>query len=401
MVESTPLLMPKLGLTMTEGVVAQWMARPGQRFAAGEAIAVVETEKTTSEVEAPADGMLAEILVPEGAKVPVGTALARLALDTARLRRGHSADPAAPPVAVQPLTPPLTSSGRVVATPLARRLARERGIDLATLRGSGPHGRIKAADVCARAEAAVRVAAPATPSPQAAPAPGELVDPPPFQRAVAELVTRAKREIPHFYVQSEAEVSFLLEYRRRLNDLGEGQRISVHHFILKAVGQALVEFPAANVSWHEGRLLRHATADVAFAVSTERGVALPILREAGRLSLGEIAARAGALTERARAGRLGADEMRGGTMAVSNVGMHDATLLTPIIHPGHCAILGVGSIRELFRPGADGRPELRREMGLVLACDHRVLDGVAALAFLHRIVQLLQNPVRLGTPSTG
>jgi pyruvate dehydrogenase E2 component (dihydrolipoamide acetyltransferase) len=377
MATAAPFLMPKLGLTMTEGLVAHWVAKPGQRIAAGEVVLVVETEKTATDVEAPADGTITEILVPAGDKVPVGTVLARWDTEEVRPRR-------------------------IVATPLARRLARERGIDLAMVRGSGPGGRVKSTDVPGEpAGTPVAVStADVVPAPVAH-ALGELVEPSPLHLAMARRVSQAKREIPHFYVSAEAEVSFLLEYRRKLNEVSGGPRITITHFLLKSVGQALVERPAANLVWHEGRMLRPPTADVGFAVSTERGVLMPVLRDAGRLPLAHVASRADELANQARQGRLGEQDMGGGTMGVSNVGMHHATHLTPIINPPHSAILGVGAVRELFRPGAGGEPRLRRELGLVLACDHRVFDGVAAMAFLTLVVELLQNPLRLTTPSPG
>jgi pyruvate dehydrogenase E2 component (dihydrolipoamide acetyltransferase) len=217
----------------------------------------------------------------------------------------------------------------------------------------------------------------------------------PFHRAMARRVTEAKRDVPHFYVSADADVGFLSEYRRKLAELGDGFRVSLNHVVLKAVGQALAENPAANAIWHDGRLLRLPMSDVGFAVATERGVVMPILRDAGRLPLAEVASRADALAERARRGRLAEADLEGGAMGVSNLGMHGVASLTPIINPPHAAILGVGAIRELFRPGRDGRPELRRELSLVLACDHRVLDGVAAATFLNAVVALLRNPLRL------
>jgi pyruvate dehydrogenase E2 component (dihydrolipoamide acetyltransferase) len=292
---------------------------------------------------------------------------------------------------------------RVVATPLARRIARERGVDLASVPGTGPGGRIKAGDV--------PHARPAASPPRAMPRSlathggergddtanlaGELVELTPFHLAMASRVTEAKRDIPHFYVSAEAEVGFLAEYRHKLAEIGASPRISLNHVLIKAVGQALVEHPAANVVWHEGRLLRLSMSDVGFAVATDRGVVLPMLRDAGRLALAEVASRADALADRARRGRLSEHEVGGGAVGVSNLGMHGVSSVTPIINPPHSAILGAGAVRELFRPGRDGRPELRRELSLVLACDHRVFDGVAAAAFLNTVIGLLQNPLRL------
>jgi pyruvate dehydrogenase E2 component (dihydrolipoamide acetyltransferase) len=400
---TAPLTMPKLGLTMTEGLVAAWVAQPGQRVAAGDVLLVVETEKTTTDVEATADGVLTEILVPAGEKVPVGTVLARWREDAeaaparppdatptqgamqARIEDVPGARGAAAPRAGGAPAP------RVVATPFARRLARERSIDLRSVRGTGPGGRVKACDVPQARPAPTPAGTPAR-GPRAA---GELVDPTPFHLAMARSVTEAKRDIPHFYVSADAEIGFLTEYRRKRAELGDVPRVTLTHLLLKAVGQALVELPAANVVWHEGRLLRLSMSDVGLAVATDRGVVMPMLRDAGRLALPEVASRADALAERARRGRLREDDLGGGAVGVSNLGMHGVASVTPIIQPPHSAILGVGAVRELFRPGRDGRPELRRELGLVLACDHRVFDGVAAATFLNAVIALLQNPLRL------
>lgn len=365
--------MPKLGLTMTEGVVARWVARPGQRLAAGEVVAVVETEKSTADVEAPSAGELAEILVPEGERAAVGTPLARWrpAPGTVVARETRSAP------------------GRVVATPLARRMAREMGVDLGAVRGRGAGGRIVAADVSGGAAS--------SPAPGAE---GTFHEPSPFHLAMAALVSRSAREIPHFYTAREADVGFLRDYRRKLSGLGTA-RVTIHHLILQAVGRALVELPEANAVWREGRLLRLGASDVGFAVNTDRGVAMPVLREAGRLTLADLAARADALVDRARRGRLDAADAEGGAVSVSNVGMLGATWLAPIVHPSQSAILGVGGVRGVFRPDAAGQPQLRHEMSLVLACDHRVFDGAAALRFLGTIAGILENPLPLAAPAPG
>ena len=400
----SPLVMPKLGLTMTEGVVAEWVVRPGQRVATGDVLFVVETEKTTTDITAQADGVITEIVVAAGEKVPVGAVIARWSPgDEAHAvvappprpeaHAAHTPDPL-PREAHAPITH-APRAGRVIATPLARRLARERGVDLRRVTGTGPNGRIKAGDV-PLAPPAARPEAPAG-APSAPP--GEVFELTPFHLAMARRVSQAKREIPHFYVSADAEVSFLDEYRRKLNEIPGAARVSLNHLVVKAVGQALVEHPAANVIWQGERLLRLRDADVGFAVATDRGVAVPMLRDAGRLSLRRLVERADALAERARQGRLAEADVGGGAIAISNLGMYGAASVSPIINPPHSAILGVGAVRDVFRPGADRRPQLCRELGLVLACDHRVFDGVAAMAFLNVVVALLQNPLRF-TPSS-
>lgn len=379
--------MPKLGLTMTEGMLAEWRVKRGDRVSAGDVIFVVETDKIANEVEAPADGEIREIIVEAGTTVPVGTAIARWTgpgIQAEAPAPGASTPATTQGPALEARNTSVSTSSRVVATPLARRLGRQFGIDLTTIAGSGPRGRIKAADVVA-----VKNHAPLPSSPLGA-----------FERAdsvhatIARRLTAAKQEIPHFYVAAEADVSTLLTMREQLNS-GAGPKISVTHVIIAAAGRALVDLPDANRIWHDGGFLRIATPDVGVAVQTPRGLLAPVLRAAGGMALDDVASSAAALIERSREGGLKPDDLTGGGLTVSNVGMHDVTYLTPIVNPGQSAILGVGSIRKVFRPDANGAPILKREIGLVLAADHRVFDGVSAAAFLNRVVHYLEHPALL------
>lgn len=407
------LLMPKLGLTMQEGTIAEWKVSPGQPFRARDVLVVVETEKVAYEVEAETDGVLGEILVPATETVPVGAVIARwsatgdgkdAAVDVRPAAKamppapGGRGEPAgkAPEPPPAPVLPPGGSQQRVVATPLARRLAREHGIDLSGLRGRGPSGRIRAADV---ENARVAEKPPAPVSGEAKPGhgigAGTTVPAGAIQSAMARRLTAVKRDVPHFYLASEADATAMLQAKDSLNTDPERRKVTVNHLVVAAVGRALVDLPWANRVWSEGNLVTFESADVGIAVHTERGLFVPILREAGRSILDDVVARSETLVGKAREGKLGPDDVAAGAIAVSNAGMFNVTYLTPIISPGHSAILGVGSIRELFRPGRTGEPELRREIGLVLACDHRVLDGVAGLKILNRIIHYLENPIQL------
>jgi len=390
---TTDIVMPKLGLTMTEGLVAEWRVGVGDTVAKGEVLFVVETDKIANEVEAPGPGTVEAILVDAGATVPVGAPVARwtgpglAAADAgAAPEMGPTEAVAAPEAAPAPAVRPTGGAGgRVVATPLARRIARERGIDLAAVAGSGPRGRIKAADL----EGAAPAAAPA-PAPS-----GARIAPDSVHKAMARRMVAAKRDVPHFYLSSEAEASALLDLRTRLNDLGDLPRITLNHMILAAAGIALAELPEANRIWVDDEFLALAEPDVGVAVQTERGLFAPVIRNAGRLGLDGIAREADRLAAAARAGTLAAGALDGGALTVSNAGMHNVTRFAPIVNPPQAAILGVGSVREVFRPDAEGRPALRREIGLVLSCDHRVLDGVRGLELLNRIIALLESPLRL------
>ncbi|HWT10680.1 MAG TPA: dihydrolipoamide acetyltransferase family protein, partial [Roseomonas sp.] len=376
--------MPKLGLTMTEGLLAEWRVQPGTRVAAGDILFVVETEKIATDIEAAGEGEILELLVPVGSTVAVGTPVARWT------GAASSAAPAPvePPAAAPPAPPPLVASGtRVLATPLARRLARERGIDIATITGTGPRGRIKAKDI------------PAAPAPAAAaPTTGTFIPLDRVRAASARRLTQAKQEMPHFYVGAAAEISRLLTLRDEWREIPGAPRLTVTHAVLAAMGRALLAMPDLNRVWEGEGWRRIATSDVGLAVDTPRGLFAPVLRDAGRLTLDALAERANALVDRARAGRLTPDELEGGAISLSNVGMFGARFLVPIVNPGQSMILGLGAMESLFRPDANGAPALRREVTLVLSADHRVLDGAAAAAFLARIVACLEKPLALLRP---
>jgi pyruvate dehydrogenase E2 component (dihydrolipoamide acetyltransferase) len=407
---SRDVLMPKLGLTMTEGAVAEWKIKPGDAVRAGEILLVVETDKVAFDVEAEVDGVLVDIAVGEGQTVAVGTRLARIAASQQTGSRAEISPPAAverpsPVAATLAATPVATRrDARVIATPLARRLAAASGVDLMTIVGTGPGGRIKAANVeqatrhpRQAAAASSPLAAHAAPEPSAATesAAATRRKPSITQATIARRLSEVEQGVPHFYLASEAEVSALEALRGKLNAANELPRFTVTTFILAAVGRALVDIPAANTVWSDGELLNFAAADVGIAVNAPQGLCVPVLRDAGRKSLLAIAEDSQALVTRAREGRLARDDMLGGAFTVSNAGMHNVTYLTPIVNPGQSAILGVGSVRSVFRPDAEGRPALRRELGLVLAADHRVFDGVAGLAVLNRVISYLESPIRL------
>ena len=228
-----------------------------------------------------------------------------------------------------------------------------------------------------------------------APDAGERSKPSLVQAATARRLTPVKQQVPHFYLAVEAEVSKLLALRAEINAADPAVRLTINHFVVAAVGRALVDLPDANAVWADGEILRFRSADVGVAVNSERGLFVPVLRDAGRLGLNALAQVGNRLVERARAGALTAAEMQGGAITVSNAGMFSVKFMTPIINPGQAMILGVGSIGKKFRPDAEGRPALTQEMGLVLAGDHRLLDGVSGLRFLNRVMHYLEHPLQL------
>ncbi|MDX9741887.1 MAG: dihydrolipoamide acetyltransferase family protein [Gammaproteobacteria bacterium] len=396
------LLMPKLGLTMTEGLLAEWCVAPGDRVSAGDVIFVVETDKVANEITAEADGVIGELLVGQGETVPVGAVVARWtgpghasAATTAPQQPG-TASASAVASGGRPASPAEATAraGRVVATPFARRLAFEHGISLAGVGGSGPRGRIKAADVRAALAAVAAQPAPvASAQPPAGARRCEVIRTPSgVEQTVARRMVEAKQQVPHFYLSSEAEISELLSLRKRLNADEGALRLTLNHFLIAAVARALAEQPSQNRIWRDGEIIEFSTLDVGVAVSTERGLIAPVVHDLAGRSLDEIGRIANVTVGRARDGRSTREDLQGGAITISNAGMFDVTYMTSIINPPQSAILGVGSVRELFRPGPDGAPALRREMGLVYAGDHRIHDGVSGLKFLNRVIALLQDP---------
>ena len=387
------LLVPKLGLTMAEGTLVEWMVKPGDAFRADQSIFVIESEKAATEIPAEADGTLLEITAELGATLAVGTVIGFW--DDGAAGAGATAGAPSPPTSAAPPAPaapapvaaPRPPDERLLATPLARRLAHTRGIDLSAVAGSGPRGRIRAADLPAVASAAAAVPVPVVD--------GALRAPTSTEQTIARRLVAAKQEIPHFYLSVEAEVSALQQLRAELNAAQSEVRFTLNHFIVAAVGRALAQMPEVNRVWTADGILSLPTADVGMAVHTERGLMVPVLRDLGRQPLASVAREAAAAASRAQAGRLAAAEMAGGAITVSNAGMHDVTYMSSIINPGQAMILGVGSVRGVFRPDADEQPVLRREIGLVLSADHRVLDGVTALQFLKRVVGALERPLGL------
>lgn len=410
------LLVPKLGLTMSEGVLVEWMVQPGVAFKADQGLFVIESEKAANEVGAEADGVLLEITAQAGETLPCGTVIGYW--DDGQAGEGVLAPSAAPAPAQTAVAAPAAGTAPVAVkvpkgqrepvTPLARRLATQQGVDLGDVTGSGPRGRIRAKDVLAKVEhsalAGQALQAKNTQiSPSvavdtartAAPTGGTLRAPSNLERTVAQRLTAAKQQVPHFYLAVEAEMSAVMALRRQLNEAQNRQRLTLNHFVLAAVGQALEAMPEINRVWTDEGVLSLDSSDVGMAVNTDKGLLVPVLRGVGRQSLAALAQQAAELIGRAQAGRLGSTDMQGGAITVSNAGMHDVTYMTSIINPGQSMILGVGSIRELVRPDENGQPVIRREMGMVLSADHRVLDGVSGLKFLKLVVQALQQPMGL------
>jgi pyruvate dehydrogenase E2 component (dihydrolipoamide acetyltransferase) len=409
---------PEVTTSSAGAVLQSWSVGAGTAFAAGDVLATIETEKAVVEVEADRAGVLLRTLVPEGVTVAVGDPIALLGEpgerpdDLDAVLTGLGARPEPPPeppaAVVEVVEAPVPAVvERVFASPLARRLAKQAGLRVEELTGTGPDGRIIRRDV----EAAARTAAPAptpaapppparpaevTPPPTAAPVPGpDVVEIPhtPLRRAIAQRLTASTRDTPHFYLRGAARVDALLDLRRRLNE-SAAVRVSVNDLVVRAAALAHAKVPAMNVTWAEHAVRSYPTVDLSVAVSTERGLVTPVLRGVDRLSVTAVARQVQDFTARAASGRLRQDELEGGTLTVTNLGMYGVGEFAAIINPPQSAILAVGAAVEepVVR---DGRIEVGTVMRVTLSVDHRPLDGVVAAGWLRELVALLEDPLRI------
>ena len=430
---ATEILMPALSPTMEEGTLAKWLVKEGDEVKSGDIIAEIETDKATMEFEAVDEGKLGKILVAEGtAGVKVNTPIAVL------LEEGESADdigaapaakaearpeaataeaaPAATAAAVAPApaAPKSAAGGRIFASPLARRIAAEKGIDLAGVTGSGPHGRIVKADVEGAKPGAARPAATDAPK-AAAPAPAAAAPASPsaetilklyadreteevaldgMRRTIAARLSEAKQTIPHFYLRRSAKLDELMKFRAMLNKQLEsrGVKLSVNDFIIKACALALQEVPDANAVWAGDRILKLKPSDVAVAVAIEGGLFTPVLKDAQQKTLSALSAEMKDLANRAKTKKLAPHEYQGGSFAISNLGMFGIENFDAVINPPHGAILAVGA--GIQTPVVEnGEVVVRNVMSMTLSVDHRVIDGALGAQLLEAIVRHLENPM--------
>ncbi len=380
--------MPKLGLTMAEGLIAEWKVAPGEAVSAGQVLFVVETDKISNEIEAPADGTILSLLAEEGATVAVGSAVATWTGPGQGI--GGAAEPPAPLTQSEPaIEAPAGTSARGerrLSTPFARRLARQAGVDLIAVEGSGARGRIKARDVLAAIDrrAAATASAPAARGRD-------------LRALIATRVARSMAEIPHFYLSADARFDALAVLRREVNaDPSAPRKLSITAFLGAAVGRALVLHPEANGVWRDGRVEPLAGIAIGIAVEAPGGVMAPVVPFGGGIH--DFAAALDAAIDRARQARLGSADVGAAAVGISNVGMFNVRSLTPIIDPDQSFMLGVGAPRTVFRAGDKGAPVAVQKVTLNLACDHRVIDGAAAARFLSTIVGMIEQPVRLLLP---
>ncbi len=422
------ILMPALSPTMEEGTLAKWLVKEGDTVQSGDILAEIETDKATMEFEAVDEGVIGKILIAEGTSgVKVNEAIAVLLEDgedasaatpapkaetKAPEAKSEAAPKAAPAAASAPA--PKAEGERVFASPLARRIAADKGLDLNAISGSGPRGRIVKADVesaTASAKPAAGSAPKAAPAATAAPAPvsastvakmyeGRSYEEVPLdgmRKTIAARLTEAKQTIPHFYLRREVRLDALMAFRGELNKKLEsrGVKLSVNDFIIKACALALQAVPDANAVWAGDRVLKMKASDVAVAVAIEGGLFTPVLQDAEAKSLSALSAQMKDLAARARNRKLAPHEYQGGSFAISNLGMMGVENFDAVINPPHGAILAVGAGLKKPVVSATGEIEVATMMSMTLSVDHRVIDGALGAELLAAIVENLENPMAM------
>jgi pyruvate dehydrogenase E2 component (dihydrolipoamide acetyltransferase) len=446
------ILMPALSPTMEKGNLAKWLKKEGDKVKSGDVIAEIETDKATMEVEAVDEGTIAKILVPEGTQdVAVNDVIAVLAGDGEDVKAAGAAvskpetkpapavpkpaatppaaapsaaeEPAKAPAAATPAPTPAkepasqaNGHARIFSSPLARRLAKEAGIELGRINGSGPHGRVIARDV-EEAKAGKGLKAPAA-APAAAPsiAPSmsdkqilalfpegsyQVVPHDGMRRTIAQRLTASVQTVPHFYLTIDCDIGKLLTAREEINATAPKDKekkplykLSVNDFVIKAMAVALQRIPDCNVSWTEGGMLKHKHSDVGVAVAMPGGLITPIIRSAETKSLSTISAEMKDFAVRARGRKLKPEEYQGGTTAISNLGMYGIKDFTAVINPPHATILAVGTSEEraVVR---NGKIEIANIMSVTLSCDHRAVDGALGAELIGAFKMLIENPVMM------
>ena len=448
------ILMPALSPTMEKGNLAKWLKKEGDKVQSGDVIAEIETDKATMEVEAVDEGTLAKIVVPEGTQdVPVNDVIAVLAADGEDVKAAGGATPkpapkaaekaAERPVEASPAKPAPASApavapaarpapaaapqaaagpasqanghGRIFSSPLARRLAKEAGIELGRIAGTGPHGRIIARDVDEARSGKGLKAPPAAPgAPALAPSMSdqqiralfeegsyEVVPHDGMRRTIAQRLTASVQNVPHFYLTIDCDIGKLLVAREEINkqaptdkDKKPLYKLSVNDFVIKAMAVALQKIPNCNVSWTEGGMLKHKHSDVGVAVAMPGGLITPIIRKAETKTLSAISNEMKDFAARARARKLKPEEYQGGTTAVSNLGMYGINHFTAVINPPHATILAVGTSEE--RPVVrGGKIEIAHMVSVTLSCDHRAIDGALGAELIGAFKVLIENPVMM------
>jgi pyruvate dehydrogenase E2 component (dihydrolipoamide acetyltransferase) len=406
------LVMPKMGDSMEEGTLRRWLKNEGDKVAEQEIIAEIDTEKASIEIPSVEAGILTKILVEAGATVPVGTPIAVIGEPSAKVEKPKpekakpqpEPEPDKQPVEKTPAVTsaakgpaPATNGQRVKASPLAKKVAHEHGVDLKAVRGTGPGGRIIEADVEAALRSGPKAGGPVelAQAAQAADLPGSQRPMSPMRKVIARRLTQSKQTIPHFYLTLDVDMRSAARLRSEYNGgAAEDRRISFNDMIVRACVLALEKFPALRSQLDGDTIRIPDSVNVGVAVALEEGLIVPVIKNAGSKSMSEIGRETRALADKARKGQLGPDDYAGGVFTVSNLGMFDVTMFQAIINPPETAIVAVGAIRDT--PIVDnGQIVAGKQMYLTISADHRLADGHVAAQFMQEVKRLLQHPLSL------
>src|SRR5476649_957537 len=420
---SINILMPALSPAMTEGKLAKWHVKVGDTVNSGQVVCEIETDKATMEVEAVDEGKVGQIVVPEGTEgVAVNAVIAVLLEEGEKAGAAPAAAPAPAKAEAKPAAPapaasapppkpaaaqapqPAASSGgqRIFASPLAKRIAAEKGVNLAGIKGSGPNGRIVKADVEGAKPGATAPAAAS--APRSAPAAQPIMTAPGDQRiphtAVRKVIARrmleSKQTVPHFYLTMGMEIDALLAARAAINVVAEkkGAKVSVNDMVIKACAKALRDHPECNASWTEDEMIMYGAVDISVAVATDRGLITPIVRNADMKGAAQISIEMKDLAARAKVGKLKLEEFQGGGFTISNLGMFGVTHFSAIINPPQAMILAIGAGEERV-VARKGQAVVRTMMNLTLAVDHRVVDGAMGAQFMQTLKAYIEQPAAM------
>ncbi|NUN70823.1 MAG: pyruvate dehydrogenase complex dihydrolipoamide acetyltransferase [Bacteroidetes bacterium] len=400
------MLMPKLSDTMEEGVILKWRKKEGESIKSGDILADIQSDKADMEQEAYDSGVVLKLFAKEGEGVKVGAPLAIIgkagedisallaeappaaapAAEAPAPSAAPAPVPAPAPVVVPAAAPVVVNEGRIKASPLAKRIAAEKNIDLRTVAGSGPYGRIVKADVEGKGGASM-------PRKVLAPLQTKEIPLSMMRKTIAKRLLESKTTIPHFYLTVEMNMKRAMEFRAAFNE-ASGSKISYNDIVMKAVALALRENPKANSSFLPDRIVQHGRIDVSVAVAVDEGLITPVIRSADQKTLLEISAETKELAKRAREGKLKPEEFTNGTFTVSNLGMYDIENFAAIINPPEGAILAIGSIVE--KPVVEnGQIVVGHTMKVTMSCDHRVVDGAVGAQFLQSFKKMMENPLFL------
>ena len=410
---ATIIRMPSVLAGASEAAISKWLVKPGDSISEGSPFAELETEKAVVEYNAEVSGTIGRLVIPEGGSGEIGAPIAVLIeagetdadIDAALGDEGGASAeaPAAAPAEATPVDSPVTDDapvaapvavatiGRSFASPIARKLARERGLDLSSVQGTGPGGRIVRRDL----DSAPALSSPAAPVAVAVPAPQGSVEIPHtgMRKAIARRLTESKSTVPHFYLTAECKVDALLALREQINAYSP-VRVSVNDLVVKAAAMAFVDVPDANVTWTDTALIKHGSVDISVAVSTDGGLVTPVVRNITNKSVSAVSAEIKELVARAQDKRLKQDELEGGSFSISNLGMYGTLEFAAILNPPQSGILAVGAAKE--QPVViDGQLTIAKVMRCTLSTDHRAIDGALAAQWLAAFTDRIENPVSL------